>query len=1048
MNAWNEARLVGRTGQARLGAVTLVVVAMLAGVAVAGNDSDARAINVQVLQNTPERVVLQYQLGEFDTVPVAVDGQRYHQVLLGREAQRLEAGAPDVPWVCRSIVIPDAADMEVNVLEASHYDVVPFDVAPSKGNLLRTVNPDDVPYVLGDEYTEDAFYPEVLAALREPYILRDVRGVVVELNPFQYNPVTRTLRVYTDVTLEVVATGRAGTNVLTHRPAELSLAFHQLYGRHFLNYAPSSRYVPLDEEGQMLIIAHDVWIPNVQPLAAHKTAHGVATTIVGVSTIGNNATSIKNYIQNVYNTSDLAFVLLVGDSAQVATPSASGGAADPTYGLLAGSDSYPDAMIGRFSAESAAHVDTQVLRTIEYETMNVRDTAWFWRGCGIASNQGPGHFGEYDNQHMDFIRADLLAYGYTSVDQIYDPSGTAAMVSNALNAGRGIVNYCGHGSTTSWGSTGFSNSNVAALQNDNMLPFICSVACVNGQFNGYTCFGEAWLRSTRNGEPIGAIGAYMSSINQSWNPPMDAQDEFVDMYVAESYARLGTLLFAGSCRMIDLNGSGGVSMFNTWHLFGDPSLVVLNLGPTPPSAASNGFTIPWNTSLTVGLEAGDDGLPNPPGALTYIITALPARGTLSDPGAGVIQNVPYALVGGGNQVVYQPHVNQFGADSFQFKANDGGTPPEGGDSNTATISIEIVLPDVEKVFDFPLNSDPGWSTEGDWAFGVPMGGGSHNCDPTAGYTGSNVYGYNLSGDYASFMSSVQYLTAGPLNCSNKIATELRFRRWLGVERQPFDRATLEASNDGVNWVLLWGNGTTTISESSWSLHTFDISAVADNQPTVYIRWGMGPTDGTITYPGWNIDDVEIWAAFSLPPPLHILASNPPDGAIDARRPTNPGTLGPQGWDQIEVTFDGAAGAVDSSKFVLQEVCLAGNCDGVAPAVSAVAVVGNTATLTLNRPIDPKAWTKITFTDGDAGDVIRLGFLPGDADGSGTANANDVVAVVNNINLALGGGSPPVYHSDIDRSGTVGVSDMLTLINVLNGAAPFEVYFGKNLPPMP
>jgi hypothetical protein len=39
---------------------------------------------------------------------------------------------------------------------------------------------------------------------------------------------------------------------------------------------------------------------------------------------------------------------------------------------------------------------------------------------------------------------------------------------------------------------------------------------------------------------------------------------------------------------------------------------------------------------------------------------------------------------------------------------------------------------------------------------------------------------------------------------------------------------------------------------------FDISAIADGQATVYVRWGMGPTDGGTTYPGWNIDDVALW----------------------------------------------------------------------------------------------------------------------------------------------------------------------------------------------
>jgi len=39
---------------------------------------------------------------------------------------------------------------------------------------------------------------------------------------------------------------------------------------------------------------------------------------------------------------------------------------------------------------------------------------------------------------------------------------------------------------------------------------------------------------------------------------------------------------------------------------------------------------------------------------------------------------------------------------------------------------------------------------------------------------------------------------------------------------------------------------------------YDISAVAAGQAAVFIRWRMGPTDDFVTYPGWNIDDIEIW----------------------------------------------------------------------------------------------------------------------------------------------------------------------------------------------
>ena len=613
----------GRIAFSSGGVVCLLVLA-LAGSSVLGSDLSP-GVTVTVQESSPARVVLQYAVGDYAGQPVTIEGKEYTLVTLGKEAPMLVTGAPELPHVCRSIIIPDDAEMSLAVTGAEYQDIEGVDVAPSKGNLPRTVNPEDVPYTFGTWYAVDAFYPGEVATLGEPYILRDYRGVVVDLKPFQYNPVKRTLRVYKSVTVEVSNVGRSDVNVLDRltRSGELSLAFHNLYQVHFLNYNPGPRYAPLDEVGGMLIICYDSWLPNVAPLVSHKNSIGISTTAVGVSTIpgGNTATAIRSYIQSQYSGGNLAFVLLVGDAAQVATPSTtysgSTGSSDPTYSTVGGTDNYPDIMVGRFSAETSAQVDTQVQRTIEYETMPATLQTWFWKGTGIGSEYGTGDDGEYDYQHIANIRTLLLGHGYTQVDELYGTTGaTAAQVSAALNAGRGIINYCGHGSATSWGTTGFSNSNVAALTNDNMLPFIFSVACLNGQFSGSTCFAEAWLRSTHNGEPIGAVGTYMSSINQDWNPPMEAQDVFNALYTATtpSYNCYGTLCYAGSCGMMDnygaSTGSAGAGMFLTWHVFGDPSLRVIG------EVEVNGLAVTPAEGLS---SSGGMGGPFSPGSKVYTL---------------------------------------------------------------------------------------------------------------------------------------------------------------------------------------------------------------------------------------------------------------------------------------------------------------------------------------------------------------------------------------------------------------------------------------------
>jgi C1A family cysteine protease len=186
-----------------------------------------------------------------------------------------------------------------------------------------------------------------------------------------------------------------------------------------------------------------------------------------------------------------------------------------------------------------------------------------------------------------------------------------------------------------------------------------------------------------------------------------------------------------------------------------------------------------------------------------------------------------------------------------------------GTGNTEQ-SVVLIVGEAGIIYSWNMESDPGWTSDGLWAWGVPLGlGGAHgHPDPTAGFTGENVYGYNLMGDYEP-SSSEKYLTTGSIDCSNLYGTQLRFQRWLGVEGNAYDHASVRISTDQETWFSVWENGEEEITESSWSTAFIDISSIADDEPNIWIRWVMGTTDPGWEYCGWNLDDVEIWATGAL-----------------------------------------------------------------------------------------------------------------------------------------------------------------------------------------
>jgi hypothetical protein len=182
---------------------------------------------------------------------------------------------------------------------------------------------------------------------------------------------------------------------------------------------------------------------------------------------------------------------------------------------------------------------------------------------------------------------------------------------------------------------------------------------------------------------------------------------------------------------------------------------------------------------------------------------------------------------------------------------------------TRPVTLTVTVP---RLYFFSLDTDPGWTRQGQWAFGHPtgQGGATHGYpDPTNGATGANVFGVNLSGDYSTTPGGPYYLIAGPLNFAGCLNITLQFQRWLNTDYQPFAYATIDVSSNGTTWSPIFANGTGgEIADSVWTNCQYDISVVANNQPNVYVRWGYQIASGAYAYSGWNIDDIGF---LGLPP---------------------------------------------------------------------------------------------------------------------------------------------------------------------------------------
>ncbi|HOF80790.1 MAG TPA: C25 family cysteine peptidase [Bacteroidales bacterium] len=572
---------------------------------------DGYQVNYKPVSSTVSQI--EFTLDDFSLKPVNYDGTDFTKIQFASSVTTEKAGFAELPYLSATIQLKPDKNVDLMVISSEYVDYqLTAPLVPSRGVIYRNQDPSKIPYLIAPESLVDDFYPADLTFTNEPFIVKDVRGLSIYVQAFQYNAVQQVLRVYKNVIVKLTENNSAPINPLTFTSGKYFREMEALYQSVFLNYE-STADLTMAEAGDILVITTSRDEDAIQPYIDWKREKGFKVFKEVVVT----GTNVKSLVQQQYNANpDILYVQLVGDWADIKCDLGGGANApmDVMLGCVVGNDNFPDIAIGRFSAATPAHVTTQVNKLINYEK-NPQNATWYSKALSVASNEGAGigDDGEIDYQHTDIIyNYKLQPFSYDGHSTAYAPSATILQVKNAIENGVSIINYCGHGSSTSWVTTGFSNTNVNQLTNGDMLPFIFSVACVNGAYHSGECFAEAWLKK-ENG---GAVLTLMSTINQSWVPPMRGQDYFNDLLTGgydyqanpgngisttEGRSIIGSIVVNGFVLMLtESSSTTDLQTVQTWITFGDPSMQVRTVNPDPLNISNNIMLVgtPFETTVT------------------------------------------------------------------------------------------------------------------------------------------------------------------------------------------------------------------------------------------------------------------------------------------------------------------------------------------------------------------------------------------------------------------------------------------------------------------
>jgi hypothetical protein len=545
--------------------------------------------------------LINFTLPQFEMISTFAEGEEYINLVVPGYGVTPEVGLPSLPLISFNLFIAYQEELPAfEVLNVSTEEKVlskkifPFQMPWEKSHPL-----DERPFTINKEYyNSNGNVDSPIINISEPLNIGGVKGSIITIYPFRYNPSEDKLLLLISGTFQIQL------NYPVLPVYGKSQAFNSFLDNVFVNYEGVA-----DESGmKYLIITTPQFETGLTPFVMHKSSIGFSVDIFTTVITGTTTSSIKTFIQNRYNdpATKPEFILLVGDVAHIPAWTGSGTGTPTTdlnYVQLEGGDYFADAFIGRFSVSNTDELQNAIDKSIFMESYIATLAK---KNIFMASTD---NYQISEGTHNYVIDNYFDPAGYTNLKlYTYTYNATTQQLIDALNDNQIFAIYSGHGGEYSWADgPPLSQNQVRALTNT-WFPFVFSFACVTGSYHVTECFGETWLR-TENG----ASAFIGSSVNSYWDEDDVLERKIFEAMFEEDLTRFVPMFVQGMIYLV--NHYGGITgttlrYMEMYNLMGDPSIPLVRQIPpdtTPPDPITDLITVdPTSNSITLNWTAPYD----------------------------------------------------------------------------------------------------------------------------------------------------------------------------------------------------------------------------------------------------------------------------------------------------------------------------------------------------------------------------------------------------------------------------------------------------------
>ncbi len=584
------------------------------------SQSSTKSQNIEKVTSISQGIIIREQIQSIELIEKDTKEGPFLQFFSEGMIKTFNQGKPDLPVFSKLIEIPlnkkaviRIISYEEQFVELKDYNLKK-EIYPAQPSVAKSIDPNDVPfYKSKDIYSKNEFFKNEFITFEDRGYLRNKHLGYLEISPFEYNPLTNTVKVINNIEIEILfENDNYATKINTKN---LESPYFKEVTQNTINkveYPDALISGPV----KYVIVSDPMFETTLQPFIEWKTMKGFNVITAYTDDIGTTTTAIKAYLKDLYDNPidgvSPSFVLLVGDVAQI--PAFSNGHATDLYYAEYTGDRLPEVFIGRFSAETTEELQPQIDKTLEVEKFEMPDPSYL-ENVVLVAGADAGYAPTYGNGFVNYASTYYIndENGVNGINYYYPASASSDLqIRTDISNGVALANYTAHCSSSGWSDPTFSTSHIDALTNEHMYPLLIGNCCESNKFNVNDCFGEKILMAENKGAVgyIGgsdltywaedywwAIGVTSISANPTYeNSGLGAYDRSFHLNGESKedwYLTQGQMNVAGNLAVEASSSSRKTYYWEIYHLMGDPSL-------TPYVSIPVAMTASYSSEIIVG----------------------------------------------------------------------------------------------------------------------------------------------------------------------------------------------------------------------------------------------------------------------------------------------------------------------------------------------------------------------------------------------------------------------------------------------------------------